>query len=277
MVKISHTLRPLGLDLIRIVQENLLQMKHIQGGSRFLVRLHLVWSLVWYDFKSLIIGYHKFLIPYARRYKPRLVHFLRQFLCFQRVVFFHLILSLCLVSIQERLMIARVRYIIWSYLPSDASKRLTHRLTQKQMPSYTKETIIKELRTAFKTLISKGQIKSEWIYEIINFQKMNRKISALRVFIVHRAEILQIFWFIFWKIDDFINPFWLNLTFTKFNGLLLALELIRYLLKPPMTCPPEHTFSVWMDPETGSKSFWLLELIRQNRNCTEILQYVNFF
>ena len=135
---------------------------------------------------------------------------------FSTSFFFHIILSLCLVSIQERLMIARVRYIIWSYLPSDASKRLTHRLTQKQMPSYTKETIIKELRTAFKTLISKGQIKSEWIYEIINFQKMTRKIwriSALRVFIVHRAEILQIFWVIFWKIDDFINPFWLNLTF----------------------------------------------------------------
>ena len=37
--------------------------------------------------------------------------------------------------------------------------------------------------------VAKGQIKSEWIYEIINFQKMNR------------------------KIDDFINPFWLNLTF----------------------------------------------------------------
>ena len=49
------------------------------------------------------------------------------------------------------------------------------------------------------------------------FQKMNQKIwriSTLRVFIVHRAEILQIFWFIFRKIDDFINPFWLNLTFS---------------------------------------------------------------
>ena len=64
---------------------------------------------------------------------------------------------------------------------------------------------------------TKGQIKSEWIYEIINFQKMTRKIwriSALRVFTVHRAEILQIFRVIFWKIDDFINPFWLNLIFS---------------------------------------------------------------
>ena len=47
------------------------------------------------------------------------------------------------------------------------------------------------------------------------FQKMTRKIwriSALRVFIVHsRAEIFRV---IFWKIDDFINPFWLNLNFT---------------------------------------------------------------
>ena len=62
----------------------------------------------------------------------------------------------------------------------------------------------------------RGQIKSKWIYEIINFQKLTLKIwriSAMRVFIVHRAEILQIFGVNFWKIDDFINPFWLNLTF----------------------------------------------------------------
>ena len=39
------------------------------------------------------------------------------------------------------------------------------------------------------------------------------RITALRVFIVHRAEILQIYRLILWKIDDFINPFWLNLTF----------------------------------------------------------------
>ena len=43
------------------------------------------------------------------------------------------------------------------------------------------------------------------------------KISALRLFIVHRAEILQIFGVIFWKIDDSINPFWFNLTFSFFN------------------------------------------------------------
>ena len=57
---------------------------------------------------------------------------------------------------------------------------------------------------------SKGQINSELIYKIINFQKMTPKIwriSALRVFKVYRAEILQIFWVIFWKIDGFINPF----------------------------------------------------------------------
>ena len=64
----------------------------------------------------------------------------------------------------------------------------------------------------------KGQIKSKWIYEIINFQKMIQQIwtiFALRILIVHRAEILQIFWVIFWKIDDFINPFWLNLTISS--------------------------------------------------------------
>ena len=56
--------------------------------------------------------------------------------------------------------------------------------------------------------VSKGQIKSERIYEIWT-------ISALRVFIVHRAEILQIVRVIFWKIGDFKNTFWLNLTFNK--------------------------------------------------------------
>ena len=70
---------------------------------------------------------------------------------------------------------------------------------------------------------TKSQIKSEWIYEIVNFQKMTWKIwriSALRVFTVHRAEIVQIFRVIFWKIDDFICPFWLNLTFsTETNDL----------------------------------------------------------
>ena len=60
----------------------------------------------------------------------------------------------------------------------------------------------------------KGQIKSEWIYQIINFAKNEPKIwriSALKH--LHRAEILPIFWFNFCKIDDFINSFWLNLTF----------------------------------------------------------------
>ena len=75
------------------------------------------------------------------------------------------------------------------------------------------------MKTAL-TLISagftiKGQIKSEWIYEMINFQKMNQNvwaITALRVFILHRAEI---FWLIFLKIYYFINSFWHNLTFRR--------------------------------------------------------------
>ena len=115
-----------------------------------------------------------------------------------------------------------------------------------------------------------------WNHQFPKNQPKKLKDFCREFFIVHRAEILQIFWFIFWKIDDFINPFWLNLTFRKFNCLQLALELIRYLLKPSKTCPVEHTFSVWMDPETASKSF-SLDLIRRNRNCTEILQYVHVF
>ena len=50
------------------------------------------------------------------------------------------------------------------------------------------------------------------------FQKMTRKIwriSALCTRKTLRAEILQIFRVIFWKINDFINSFWLNLTFSS--------------------------------------------------------------
>ena len=34
-----------------------------------------------------------------------------------------------------------------------------------------------------------------------------------------RVEILQIFQLLFWKIDDFINSFWLNLTFNELSHL----------------------------------------------------------
>ena len=71
---------------------------------------------------------------------------------------------------------------------------------------------------------TKGQIKSEWIYEIINFQKMTRKIWRISEFLQYlhkgRNQILQIFWAIFWQIGDFINPFWLHLTF-KYWGFLI--------------------------------------------------------
>ena len=59
-------------------------------------------------------------------------------------------------------------------------------------------------------LITKCQIRSEWIYEIINFPKTdpnNLKDICLESF--YSTHFLGHFW----KIDDFINPFWLNLTF----------------------------------------------------------------
>ena len=55
------------------------------------------------------------------------------------------------------------------------------------------------------------------------------------------AEILQIFELLIWKIDDFINSFWLYLTFRKFNFLnkyfsvswnvWVTLKLRRYMYK----------------------------------------------
>ena len=55
-------------------------------------------------------------VPYARHYKPQLVYFLPHFqrplLCFLRR-FFQKFLSLCMACIQERLMMARVRYVVF--------------------------------------------------------------------------------------------------------------------------------------------------------------------
>ena len=50
---------------------------------------------------------------------------------------------------------------------------------------------------------SKGQIKSEWIYEIINFPTNDpkiRRISALCTEKILRTEILHKIWVIFWKL-----------------------------------------------------------------------------
>ena len=74
------------------------------------------------------------------------------------------------------------------------------------------------------TSFPKSQLNSEWIYEDINFPKYkskNLKDFALKVFIAcfglleasqgsyknFQGKILQIVWFVFWNIDDFINSF----------------------------------------------------------------------
>ena len=84
------------------------------------------------------------------------------------------------------------------------------------------------------TSFPKSHLNSEWIYEDINFPKYkskNLKDFALKVFIASfglleasqgsyknfQGKILQIVWFVFWNIDDFINSFWLNLTFKDFE------------------------------------------------------------
>ena len=102
---------------------------------------------------------------------------------------------------------------------------------------------------------TKSQIKSEWIFEVIDFPNYQLKIwriSALKVYLklnqkvvltdvsthgkpslnmqkksgeivlyleilnfkTFMAEILQIFQLLIWKIDDFMNSFWHNLTFS---------------------------------------------------------------
>ena len=78
------------------------------------------------------------------------------------------------------------------------------------------------------------------------FQKLTQKIwriSALRVHRVHRAEVLQIVLVIIWKIDDFINPFWFNLTFR-----CLAVSL--YLWQFPSTLSGSflYNFNLWQVP-----------------------------
>ena len=56
---------------------------------------------------------------------------------------------------------------------------------------------------------AKGQIKSEWIYEIINFLKMTPKKDFCAMYYKnsHGRRNPSHFWVKFWKIDDFINSF----------------------------------------------------------------------
>ena len=56
--------------------------------------------------------------------------------------------------------------------------------------------------------LSKSQLISEWIYEVIVFfENTNEKLSGLLPCVV-RAEILTIFRSYFGRKDDFINSFW---------------------------------------------------------------------
>ena len=64
-----------------------------------------------------------------------------------------------------------------------------------------------------KKYFPKGHMKSEWIHQFHKNDTKIWRISALRVFTAQRTEILILV--IFWRIDDFINPFWLNLTFSS--------------------------------------------------------------
>ena len=65
--------------------------------------------------------------------------------------------------------------------------------------------------------ITKGQIISEWIYEVIVSLKIRTKNCqdfCPHYTAVHRAEIRTIFRSYFGRNDDFINSFWNLLTFT---------------------------------------------------------------
>ena len=115
------------------------------------------------------------------------------------------------------------------------------------------------------------------------FQKMTRKIwriSALCTIKTLRAEILQIFGVIFWKIDDFINSFWLNLTFSphlrfcfikRFHCKTLLERLclaalwdngVRYLFIQPFSCVSPVSCWHWDDVNTIR---WSLFFAKDNK------------
>ena len=63
----------------------------------------------------------------------------------------------------------------------------------------------------------KGQLNSEWSYEVIVSPKMptkNLKDFCTRSLLEGRAEILQIFGWHFGRNDDLINSFWIYRTFS---------------------------------------------------------------
>ena len=82
-----------------------------------------------------------------------------------------------------------------------------------------------------------------------------------------RAEILQNFQLLFWKIADFINSFWLNLTFkplhTFWNIILSFLKTWPKLTNPSRTfrtCPKRHMSQIdkIVLNHGHAKSKWLL-------------------
>mgnify|MGYP006888743328 CR=1 FL=1 len=82
---------------------------------------------------------------------------------------------------------------------------LKQRFSEKRRPSSNKSALIGSKHT-------KGQLNSEWIYEVTVSPKMpNKNLKDLCPgnLLEGRAEILQIFGWHFGRNNDLINSFWI--------------------------------------------------------------------
>ena len=100
------------------------------------------------------------------------------------------------------------------------------------------------------TILLKVRLSQNGFMKSSIFQKMNQKIwriSALCTVKTLRAEILQIFRVIFWKIDDLINPVWLNLTFRNSKTIILLPSRVTHQFQKLNRVEDSRDFSITTD------------------------------
>ena len=109
------------------------------------------------------------------------------------------------------------------------------------------EALSKSSKSYFEYIWQKNWVKLSYIYlEIFNFKTF-------------RAEILQIFELLIWKINDFINLFWLYLTFKGIVAILILLVGVGVVLAVVFLTrkveEPSKNFSLSLFTESSCSQF----------------------
>ena len=98
---------------------------------------------------------------------------------------------------------------------------------------------------------AKGQLNSEWIYEVIVFPKKptrNLKDFCPGSWLEGRAEILQILGWHFWRNDDLKSSFWIWMTSIFYAWYFMyrnCVELFSEVLKGPISMTCKSGFDIW--------------------------------